>query len=97
MEKEEVKKFIIPILENHGVIKSALFGSFARGDKTEKSDVDLIVELEEGKTLLDFIGLKLDLEETIQTKVDLLTYNSIHPLLKDYILSEQEVFYEKKS
>jgi len=47
--------------------------------------------------LLDLIGLEQDLEEYFNKKVDVITYNSIHPLLKEYILKEQEVFYEEKS
>jgi hypothetical protein len=46
--------------------------------------------------LLDLVGLELELQEILNRKVDVLTYPSIHPLLKDYILKEQEVFYEEK-
>lgn len=50
----------------------------------------------ESKTLLDLVGLELDLQEVLNRKVDVVTYHSLHPLLKDYILKEQEVFYEEK-
>jgi len=97
MTVDEVKKKIVPILEKHGVQKAALFGSFVRGEQSEDSDIDIIVEFKdrENKTLLDLIGLELELQETTNRKVDVLTYRSIHPLIKDNILKEQEIFYEE--
>jgi hypothetical protein len=88
---------MIPILKNQGVLKASLFGSFARGDETSNSDIDLLVKFARGKTLLDLIGLKLDLEKKLGKKIDILTYDSIHPFLKDRILKEQQIIYEKKS
>ena len=81
---------IIPILKSQGVLKAALFGSYARGDTRKGSDVDLLVELTDDKSLLDLVGLKLELEDALNTKVDVLTYDAIHPLLKNIILSEQK-------
>jgi predicted nucleotidyltransferase len=51
----------------------------------------LLIEFKGEKSLLDLAGLKIALQELLKTKVDVLTYNSLHPLLKDRILSEQEV------
>jgi uncharacterized protein len=95
MDKTIIIKKIIPILEQNGVTRAALFGSFARGEGGENSDIDLLVEFEKGKSLLDLVGLKIELEEALGREIDVITYNSIHPLLKDSILKEQEVFYEK--
>lgn len=88
---------IIPILKSQGVLKASIFGSFARGDNHKNSDIDLLVKFAAGKTLLDLIGLKLKLENILGKKVDIITYNSIHPLLKKHILKEQKIIYEKKS
>ncbi len=92
-----MKKKIIPVLQEYGVKKAALFGSFVRGEEKPESDVDILVEFKdrENKTLLDLVGLELELEEVLNRKVDVLTYRSVHPLLKDHILKEQEIFYEK--
>jgi hypothetical protein len=84
-----------PILSKHGVNKAALFGSVARGDFNEGSDVDLLVELGEEMSLFDFIGLKQELEDQLQTKVDLVQYKTIKPSLKKYILKDERVFYQK--
>ena len=88
---EKIKLKILPILRRHGVAKAAVFGSFMRGENKEGSDLDLLVEFEGDKSLLDLAGLKVELEELLKMKVDVLTYNSLHPLLKDRILNEQEV------
>ncbi len=90
-----IKRQIVTILKRQGVLKAAVFGSFARGEETKKSDVDLLVQLGKNKSLLDLIGLKLELEEELGRKVDLLTYGGINHRLKDIILKEQKVIYEK--
>ncbi len=86
---EEIKKKVIPILKKADVKKAALFGSYVRGDNTQKSDVDILVDLPRGKSLFDLAGLKIDLEEKLQKKVDVITYRSICPHLKDSILRYQ--------
>lgn len=94
---QDIKKKILPILRRQGVIKAALFGSVARGEVTKKSDIDLLVKLTKDRSLLDLVGLKLELEEKLGGNVDVLTYNGIHPLLKKIILREQKIIYEKGS
>ena len=94
---EEMKRKIISILRRHDVVKAAIFGSYARGEAKRGSDLDLLIKYGKSKSLLDLAGLQIALEEALNMKVDVLTYNSLHPLLKDIILNEQEVFYEKKS
>ena len=89
MEIEEIKHKSEPILRQNGVIKASLFGSFARGQATNTSDVDILVELPLGKSLFDFIGLKLELEDVLGKKVDLVEYKMIKPDLKSYILKDQ--------
>ncbi|MFH1145546.1 MAG: nucleotidyltransferase family protein, partial [bacterium] len=82
-------KKILPIFKRQGVIKASLFGSVARGTATKHSDVDLLVNLRRDKTLLDLVRLQQTLEEKLGRKVDVVTYNALHPLLRDIILSEQ--------
>ncbi|MFQ6135883.1 MAG: nucleotidyltransferase family protein [Candidatus Hydrothermarchaeales archaeon] len=88
---EKIRKKILPILRRYDVTRAAIFGSFVRGESKEGSDIDLLVEFKGEKSLLDLAGLKIALEELLKMKVDVLTYNSLHPLLKERILSEQEV------
>jgi len=86
----EIKNKINSILKKNGVKKAAIFGSYARGEETKKSDVDILIEYEnDDKSLFDFIGLKLDLEKELKKKVDLVEYSTIKPRIKERILSEQ--------
>jgi len=91
MELKEIRNVIVPVLQRYSVKKAAVFGSFVRGEEKEGSDIDVLVEFEGEKSLLDLAGLKIELEETLGRKVDVLTYNSLHPLLKERILQEQKV------
>lgn len=84
----DIEKIILPILKKHGVKKAAIFGSVIRGQRRKKSDLDLLVEFKGRKTLFDFVGLKLDLEEELGMKVDLGQFDSIYHLLKERILNE---------
>jgi hypothetical protein len=88
---EDIKREISRILLAHGVIRAAVFGSFARGESTRDSDIDLLVEFAPGKSLLDLAGLQIELARALNRSVDVVTYGSLHPLLKNRILSEQEV------
>ena len=82
---EEIKEKIIPILERAGVIKSAIFGSAARGELIEDSDIDILVEFKEPVGFFSFCNLQNKLSDVLSREVDLLTFRSINPLLKDYI------------
>lgn len=86
---EQIKKKAVPILKQAGVTRSSLFGSYVRGEQTKDSDIDILVDFPKGKSLFDFVGLELRLEEALGTKVDLVEYETIKPRLKSYILSSQ--------
>lgn len=87
---DTIKQKALPILKEAGVIRSSLFGSYVHGDNTENSDIDILVEVPRGTGLFGFVGLKRKLEEVLQKKVDLVTYKSLSPLLRDRILQEQQ-------
>jgi predicted nucleotidyltransferase len=87
---EELSKQILQALKRFGVKKAAIFGSLARGEGGKESDVNILVEFELGKSLLGLAGLKIELEENSGRRVDVLTYSSLPPLLKDRILKEQK-------
>ena len=86
---------MIPILRKFDVVKASLFGSFARNEETEISDIDLLIEFPKGKSLLDLVGLKLELQEILHKSVDIVTYKSVHPRLRGLILGDQVKIYEK--
>ena len=86
---KNVTRKVLPVLKEAGVTKSSLFGSYVRGDYRTDSDIDILVELPKGNSLLDLVRLEKKLEKALGKKVDLLTYNSVHPLLKDHIKKDQ--------
>ena len=65
MNIDEIKEAIVPVLDRYGVTKSALFGSYVRNEQTENSDIDILIEMNPDLSLLDFIGLKLELEDML--------------------------------
>ena len=68
-----------------------LFGSFIRREQDQASDVDLLVDFEEGADLFDFVGLASFLEEQLQRKVDLVTRRALRPELREQILEQVEM------
>jgi len=86
---EKYKDLMLEILKKHDVKRASLFGSIVREEMTDESDIDILIEFKGEKSLLDLAGLKIALEEALKCKVDVLTYDSIHPLLRDQILAEQ--------
>ena len=86
---KSIKQKVLPILKRHRVNRAALFGSSIRGTMKKSSDIDILVDIKKNISLLDFVGIKLELEEKLERKVDLVEYNTIKPLLRDRILKEQ--------
>lgn len=93
MTLEEIKIKTEPILKRHDVEFAGVFGSYARGEATEKSDVDVLVRFSKPIGLFGLIGLERKLSETLDKKVDLATEGSLHRLIKDQVLSDLKVIY----
>lgn len=89
IEITSLAKKIMPILKKHGVVKAGIFGSVARGEAKKRSDVDILIKFIGKKSLLDLVGVEIELKERLKRRVDVLTYDSIHPLLKERILNEE--------
>lgn len=93
MDTEEVKHKITAILDRYHVKRVAVFGSVARGDARDDSDVDLLVELYEPLGLFKFAQLNYVLEDVLNKKVDLVKSTSIKPSFKKNILDEAVYIY----
>jgi hypothetical protein len=89
MTPYQIKQKATRTLRKHGVLRASFFGSFAAGISRPDSDLDILVELPDGKTLLDLVALKLDLEDSLGQRVDVVTYESLHPLIRERALSQQ--------
>ena len=88
-EIERIKEKILPILKEHKVTKAGIFGSYARCEQKKKSDVDILVEVNNNMGLLEFISLKMIIEKAIRKKIDLVEYNTIRKELKEKILNDE--------
>lgn len=78
-----------PILRRCGVRRAGVFGSYARGQEEPESDLDLLVELPPGSSLLDLVGLEQDLTAELGIQVEAATYSSLHPLMRDRVLADE--------
>ena len=88
---DQAKDTIVRVLQEHGVVHAGVFGSVAREESQEESDLDLVIEFQGDKTLLDLVAVKLDLEDVLGRRVDVLTYSALHPLLRQRVVKEQVV------
>jgi hypothetical protein len=84
----ELKPKIADIARRYGASDLRVFGSAARGEDVAGSDIDLVVSLERGRTLLDLVGLEQDLTALLGRKVDVVVEGGISPYLESRILSE---------
>lgn len=78
--------------ERHGFRDVRVFGSMARGDVDERSDVDLLVTLPVGKTGLALGALLMDVQNLLGQRVDVVTENSLHPAFRDHVPREAQIF-----
>lgn len=85
---ESRRELILRLAREHGVTHVRVFGSMARGDAHAESDVDLLVDLEEGRTLLDLGALLMGLQDLLHRKVEVLTEPALHRRIRDRVLRE---------
>jgi predicted nucleotidyltransferase len=85
---KEKRDEILRIAARHGASNVRIFGSVARGEASAQSDVDLLVELERGRSLLDHAALMLDLERLLGRRVDVATERGLKPQIREHILRE---------
>lgn len=81
---------ILALAERHGVGDVRVFGSMARGDGSDASDVDLLVSLPPEKTGLALGALLIEVQELLDRRVEVLTENGLHPAIRDRILREAQ-------
>lgn len=79
---------ILKVAARYGASDVRLFGSVVHGQAGPDSDVDILVRLEKGRSLIDHIALMQDLQALLGVKVDLVTERSLHPAIRDRVLSE---------
>lgn len=82
------RRAILDAAARHGALNVRVFGSTVRGDSRRDSDVDFLVGIEKGRSLLDIIALEQDLEGLLQRPVEVLTDGGLSPYLQERILTE---------
>ena len=85
---QEKREDILRLAKEYGAFNVRVFGSVARGEADEKSDIDLLVTLENGRSLLDLVGLWMDLEELLQRKVDVISEGGLRGGFGEYVLKD---------
>jgi len=85
---------IIEICQNNDVSMIGVFGSMARGEATNRSDIDLLVKFSKRKSLLALVKLERELTTILGRKVDLLTEAAISPYLRERVMDDLQVIYE---
>ncbi len=84
----EKREEILRIAADHGAYNERVFGSVARGEESPDSDVDLLVDLEDGRSLLDLGGLLVDLQEFLGRDVDVATENGLKERVRRSVLQD---------
>ena len=84
----EKRKEILRIAKNYGASNVRVFGSVARGQADAQSDIDLLVDMEPGRSLLNLAGLLVDLEELLGCQVDVVPEDSLRQRIKGRVLRE---------
>jgi predicted nucleotidyltransferase len=83
-----IRKDLVRIAAAHGAANVRVFGSVGRGEQGASSDLDLLVDMAEGRSLFDLIALSIDLEESLGLEVDVFTEASLSPYMRDRVLDE---------
>jgi predicted nucleotidyltransferase len=91
----EIKDKTVPIAKNYGISKMYLFGSYARGEATEESDVDLLIEKGELRSLIQYFSFVAELEGSLACHVDVVTTSIEDKAFLGRIREEEVVLYER--
>ncbi len=78
------------IAHKHGALRAFVFGSFARGDAEPGSDLDVLVEMEPGRSLLDLVRLERELADVLGLHVDVVTPKSLYPQVLERVMAERK-------
>jgi uncharacterized protein len=85
---KEKREEILCICAMHGARNVRVFGSVARGEADEQSDIDFLVDMEPGRSLLDLCGLLMDLQALLGQNVDVVTERGLKPRIRERVLAE---------
>lgn len=90
---QTIQKNAAPVLERNDVEFAGVFGSYARGEAKETSDIDFLVRFKKPKSLFDLVGIEMELSEALKTKVDLITEKALCRHIKDRVMADLQPIY----
>ena len=90
---ESVREMIISVLKKHNAERIAIFGSYAREESTDKSDIDILVRFRSPKSLFELVRIEDELKRVLKKDVDLITEKSVSPYLAGSIHRDELVIY----
>lgn len=79
---EKIQLLAPPVLQRYLITRAYIFGSYARGEQTHASDLDVLVDAPPSASLMDIVGLQQDLEDALGMKVDVVTERSLYPEMR---------------
>ncbi|HOI25630.1 MAG TPA: nucleotidyltransferase domain-containing protein [Caldisericia bacterium] len=91
-----IKKSLLPFVEEYGIVKAYLFGSYARNVESNQSDIDILIEFNKDFDLIKFNHLINSLEESLAKKVDIVEFCTINPLFRESVLKDTILLYESR-
>ena len=89
MTISELSQKTLPVLRKYGVLSASVVGSVARGQQTSKSDIDIVIDVIQPISLLTFAKIKIELEDILKSKVDLIERSAIKPRSRKYLLQDE--------
>ena len=96
MNPSERNKTLVSYLTKQGAKKIGLFGSAARGEERLDSDIDVLVEFSEVKSLFEMVGIEIELTDMLGKKIDLVTEGNLSPYIKDKVMEDLVVIYDER-
>ena len=101
LDREQLKEVVLEALRPYGVKRIALFGSFARGEETPESDIDLLVLFEKPRcrplSLLTWVQIEEELSRRLKRPVELVSERALSPYIRPHVEKEMVVLYESES
>ena len=96
-QPEEIRQIVAPSAARYGVKRLYLFGSYARGEQTADSDIDILIQPEKSVGLFKLSGMHLDLQELLNLEVDLVTVKGLMPFARESADRDKILIYERAS
>jgi uncharacterized protein len=97
MDLNYKNKIVTPLIYPYSPQFAGVFGSVARGESNDKSDIDILIKFPKPLNFYKFIGLENKLSDALKTKVDLVSFDALHPMVKSEAENDLKIFYGQRA